>query len=366
MKFKIWCIVVAVFALLASACGGSDDTADGDDGSTSEETTSDGAGDILFESDFSVVCNGAGVNAAKGYTEGEAVTHMVGLAGEAPDYDVRSTMLNEQWRAPFDELNDTQVVVCADRTASVEGELCTGYEDDDISWEVQTFGASYDISVRDAATGDELESTSVDVGPDSCPIFSSYSEGDPSPVPSYATPDDALEALLAPLATGAAAQDAPATTVAEPATETTVDAGSGESVSRDEAIGQLIDIGGYGEAEAECVVDGTIDEYGEFVTDPTPAQQDVLGQLLIDCAAEFGTGGGVGGGDVDLGEGPDTPAPGTDPVLDALWNECAAGDPSSCDSLYFDAPVGSDYEQFGFLCGYRTEETLDCTTLMNG
>lgn len=42
---------------------------------------------------------------------------------------------------------------------------------------------------------------------------------------------------------------------------------------------------------------------------------------------------------------------GDDPALDALWDDCAAGDMAACDELYWSSPVGSDYEDFGENCG---------------
>src|SRR5665648_812338 len=38
---------------------------------------------------------------------------------------------------------------------------------------------------------------------------------------------------------------------------------------------------------------------------------------------------------------------GDDATLDALWDACAAEDWASCDQLYFDSPLGSEYEAFG-------------------
>ena len=386
MKTRLWLMIVCAIALIAAACGGGDDDGETETrGDGAESTSADGGTDaaaILFESDFSSACNGVGVEGARGYASGDAVTHMVGFTGEGSDYSVRSTMLNEAWRAPFDELTDVQMVVCLSRTAEVEGQLCSGYEDDGLEWEVQTFGASYDVSVRDAATGDELETISVSADADDCPIFSTYREGDPSPVADYATPDGDLELLLAPYAAGgeASATDDSgdeATDGADDATddpEPTDESGTDDAtdaVGRDEAVAQLIDFGGYSDEEAACVVDGTIAEYGEFVLEPDEEQQVVLGQLLLDCAAEFGTATDDGidddaTSDVDSGDGPDTPAPGTDAALDVLWNACAAGDGEACDTLYWDSPVGSAYEQFGFTCGNRTDEIVVCADFVTG
>ncbi|MFW2513941.1 DUF4190 domain-containing protein [Demequina sp. SO4-13] len=44
---------------------------------------------------------------------------------------------------------------------------------------------------------------------------------------------------------------------------------------------------------------------------------------------------------------------GDDPALDALWDDCAAGDNTACDDLYSESPLGSEYEEFGDSCGER-------------
>lgn len=38
---------------------------------------------------------------------------------------------------------------------------------------------------------------------------------------------------------------------------------------------------------------------------------------------------------------------GDDPYFDRLWDECEAGDYDACDELYWESPIGSDYEQYG-------------------
>ena len=56
------------------------------------------------------------------------------------------------------------------------------------------------------------------------------------------------------------------------------------------------------------------------------------------CADELGTStGGTAYGD--------------DPLLDGLYDDCSAGNMPACDTLYFDSPVGSEYENYGSTCG---------------
>ena len=47
---------------------------------------------------------------------------------------------------------------------------------------------------------------------------------------------------------------------------------------------------------------------------------------------------------------------GTDPALDVLWDACSGGDWQACDDLFWDAPVGSEYETYGDTCGGRQAE----------
>lgn len=64
------------------------------------------------------------------------------------------------------------------------------------------------------------------------------------------------------------------------------------------------------------------------------------------------TCGGAGQGDGNCaGEGQD------DPFLDELYDACAESDLHACDDLFFYAPVGSAYEEFGSTCGGRREPT---------
>lgn len=77
------------------------------------------------------------------------------------------------------------------------------------------------------------------------------------------------------------------------------------------------------------------------------------------CVDEFQYGG-VAGRDELPPSGPDTPPPGTDPELDALWDACAGEDWQACDELYLEADVNSEYEVFGDTCGYRTLDAFTC------
>lgn len=51
---------------------------------------------------------------------------------------------------------------------------------------------------------------------------------------------------------------------------------------------------------------------------------------------------------------------GDSPYLDELWNACANGEMEACDILYYDSPEGSEYEDFGWSCGWITEDGGNC------
>ena len=91
--------------------------------------------------------------------------------------------------------------------------------------------------------------------------------------------------------------------------------------------------------------------FGEPVTIALPAPDEVtdISDILLSSLSEVGDavafdGAAAGGG-----------VYGSDPDLDALWDACAAGDLSACDRLYFESPVGSEYERFGDTCGEQRE-----------
>ena len=62
--------------------------------------------------------------------------------------------------------------------------------------------------------------------------------------------------------------------------------------------------------------------------------------------------------DEDIPPGQEPGDLGDDDALDALTDECFEGEMESCDDLYFDSPLGSDYERYGSTCGGRNDETF--------
>lgn len=114
--------------------------------------------------------------------------------------------------------------------------------------------------------------------------------------------------------------------------------------------------GGGTEAAGICMLDAFEDagidasELADLANEePSP---DVLA-AIFSCTAEL-LEGGLFGSDGVFG---DADTYGDDPDLDALWDDCDAGDDVACDDLYLRSPIGSDYESFGSTCGER--ESID-------
>ncbi len=107
-------------------------------------------------------------------------------------------------------------------------------------------------------------------------------------------------------------------------------------------------------------VTGTVAKGGEK-RDPADARS-----LVLSRQSRTGGVGTVINGDKEVGD--DTLEygdRGSDPLLDVLWDDCAAGDMGACDELYRQSPIGSEYEGFGDTCGGTTEGGAWCETVID-
>ncbi len=98
----------------------------------------------------------------------------------------------------------------------------------------------------------------------------------------------------------------------------------------------------------EAGVEGSVAEPTPGSTEPAadPTPEPTAGP-----AATAGLGEGVG----------DVPAVGTygsDPYLDVLHDDSAAGDMDACDTLFADSPFDSEYEAFGGSCGGQFDQIV--------
>ncbi|NCG38259.1 MAG: hypothetical protein GWP48_12165 [Actinobacteria bacterium] len=84
-----------------------------------------------------------------------------------------------------------------------------------------------------------------------------------------------------------------------------------------------------------------------LIGDLTDEMQDDVSDMIDDMST--GTEG-----DVSLG------TYGDDPELDKMWDACERGQMQACDDLFFESPIGSDYEAFGNSCGRRNQPSGWC------
>ena len=183
--------------------------------------------------------------------------------------------------------------------------------------------------------------------------------GDPEEVFDDATEDgDDLTGDLEDLADelefehcGRAADDGATPATTDPSPPSTSDGGDDEPFT-------------YGDdPELDALWDACADGSAE-------ACDDLWAQSPVDSEYEdfgYSCGGVVPEGETEICSDVlgDDPAPpdgeaftyGDDPTFDALWDACEDGDGQACDDLFWDSPIGSEYETFGDTCGYRfTEE----------
>ncbi|WP_229023186.1 DUF2510 domain-containing protein [Actinomarinicola tropica] len=114
---------------------------------------------------------------------------------------------------------------------------------------------------------------------------------------------------------------------------------------------------GIDEEAADCLAGELADEFSESRAEELSEGGEMT---EAETAAVFSAISECGGfGDLDLD--PDDIASeegetyGDNPTLDALWDACEGGDGQACDDLYFQSPLGSEYEEFGDTCGGRFE-----------
>jgi hypothetical protein len=199
---------VAVLLLGLGGCGGSDDgkSSSGGDptGSDPTETSTDVLETPLFPDDFEPVCEGATVSAATAYDQAAADHKALYFATYEESLLDQSSRLPADWTVTFaatgNALQAVDLVACAVRTADKLVRTCTGYQDDgvDTGNEVRWHTATYDVSVREATTGTELTSKTIEATDKDCPSFVTFDEGEDS-VDRYAEiPDNQVVAVLKP------------------------------------------------------------------------------------------------------------------------------------------------------------------------
>ena len=189
--------VILASAALAS-CGEGSETADGSDAEAGSGTEV-AVGSQLFPDNFKGVCSGASVSNASHYDQDARPHKALYFETYKDDLMDQSSTLPPDWTVLFspdeDALKAIDVVACAKRTAAREVKVCDGYETDDKPTQnkVRWHTATYELSVREATTGRELATTTIEATDSDCPMFMTF-DGDSDTVDGYASLSDSAVA----------------------------------------------------------------------------------------------------------------------------------------------------------------------------
>lgn len=107
---------------------------------------------------------------------------------------------------------------------------------------------------------------------------------------------------------------------------------------------------------AECVVTELDERNVDLLSLAARIDDGELPDELFAATMACGDEIGFDLGDTGFGD-PSAMTYGDDPELDRLWDGCAAGDLEDCDELYWTSAIDSDYETFGSTCGNSQEPT---------
>ena len=113
-----------------------------------------------------------------------------------------------------------------------------------------------------------------------------------------------------------------------------------------DAVVEELDLS-WSDVERALEESGDLDSLTSDSDEMSPAGLECFGELTFEDLVLIG-----GGSDDDL-FGSGASSYGDDPELDALWDACEAGDDVACDDLYWESPLGSEYESFGLSCAGR-------------
>jgi RNA polymerase subunit RPABC4/transcription elongation factor Spt4 len=105
----------------------------------------------------------------------------------------------------------------------------------------------------------------------------------------------------------------------------------------------------------------TFNAEGGAVADLPPELQTFMEGMSLsmsECLSITEMEVATSGGPQSYGEDPEG--------LDVLWSRCQAADMAACDMLFWNSPMGSEYEEFGATCGGRDPTASQYCVYLNG
>jgi len=135
-------------------------------------------------SDLAAICKGGSVSAASAYTGSSP--HPIALLTPSlasGEYISSSIYFKDQsWKADYKEPKATQLVGCFERKSE---KLITKCQFEKAS--IDYYSVTYSLTIYEAKTGNKLATKQVSSTDTKCPVFASYSEGNPK---IYSFPDE--------------------------------------------------------------------------------------------------------------------------------------------------------------------------------
>lgn len=193
-------VLLLTASLLMGACGGDDNGGEGGGaraaGDPAPPLPTDPA--LLGTTDFEQVCGGGTVSLAEPYDKSASGIHPVLVfEGQDPEYEYVSLTLPEGWQASALEYANTQLVACLNRVDETRLKVCEDYESDDFPepFDVELYGATWEVTLYEANTGEQVASGEITADDKECPILVFHDE-DEDPQREYADQSDLFRGFV--------------------------------------------------------------------------------------------------------------------------------------------------------------------------
>ena len=126
---------------------------------------------MVFLSDFDDACYGAAVE--DGTALSSSGVHPVAIFDRDGAYDSfynNSYILPEAWEASYETPEETELVVCLTAVPGEMAEACE-YDIEGQNYTLNNYAASYEVELYEATTGNLVDSTTLDIPAEECPMY---------------------------------------------------------------------------------------------------------------------------------------------------------------------------------------------------
>lgn len=196
MRALRFSVLVLGSIVVLSGCTFSDvvdyfsDTEDDTTYTTTDTSTTDSSttATSIFASDFTDVCNGVPQAKAAAYTETVGIhpTLLFDRESTTASYYQKSFTLPEAWEKPWEEVAQTELVVCVTTLPKDMVESCPfDGETSGSSYTLNNYAADYDVALYSAQDGKQLATTTLSLPAEECPSFYYFTNSVENNYPDY-------------------------------------------------------------------------------------------------------------------------------------------------------------------------------------